>query len=119
MTGPLYSYDPDTSGPGGGPGSMVMSIACAEGRCGECEAWFRCDHGHHRRQAGSPPDDPGWADAYHAVIPEERLEVSGEWEMRIPRTLVIDPEIKLRRGPLRLRPGTTFPIPPGGAPDGT
>lgn len=50
--GPLYSYEPDTSGPRGGPGSMVMSIACAEGRCEECDAWFRCDHEHHRRQSG-------------------------------------------------------------------
>lgn len=46
---PLYSFDPDTSGPGGGPGSMVLSIACAEGRTGECDAWFRCDHPQHRR----------------------------------------------------------------------
>jgi hypothetical protein len=48
---PLYSFDPDTSGPGGGPGSMVMSIACAEWRCGECAEWFRCDHACHRRQS--------------------------------------------------------------------
>jgi hypothetical protein len=46
--GPAYSFDPDTSGPGGGPGMMVLSVACAEGRCGECDAWFRCDHEHHR-----------------------------------------------------------------------
>jgi len=53
---PIYSYDPNTSGPGGSPGSMVMSIACAEGRCGECDAWFRCDHEHHRLCAlVSPP----------------------------------------------------------------
>lgn len=50
--GPLYSFDPATSGPRGGPGSMVLSIACAEGRVGECDAWFRCDHPHHRRQGG-------------------------------------------------------------------
>ncbi len=50
--GPLYSFDPDTSGPAGGPGSMVLSIACAEGRVGECDEWFRCDHPYHRRQGG-------------------------------------------------------------------
>jgi hypothetical protein len=31
---------------------MVMSIACAEGRTGECDEWFRCDHPQHRRQGG-------------------------------------------------------------------
>jgi len=31
---------------------MVLSIACAEGRVGECDAWFRCDHPYHRRQGG-------------------------------------------------------------------
>lgn len=50
--GPLYSFDPETSGPGGGPGGMVLSIACAEGRVGECAEWFRCDHPYHRRQGG-------------------------------------------------------------------
>ena len=55
MTGPLYSFDPDTSGPHGGPGVMVMSIACAEWRCGDCTEWFRCDHACHRRQFGDAP----------------------------------------------------------------
>ena len=50
-------------------------------------------------------------DRFHSTL--------SEWQMQVTRTLVIDPEIELRRGPLRLRPGTTFPIPPGGAPDGT
>ena len=63
--------------------------------------------------------DESWADAYHAVIPEERPEVSGEWEMRVPRTLAVNPDVELRRGPLRLRPGTAFPVTPGGDPDGT
>ena len=49
---PLYSFDPDTSGPAGGPGTMVISITCAEWRCGECAEWFRCDHQCHRRQGG-------------------------------------------------------------------
>ena len=40
--GPLYSFDPDTSG------AMVVSIACAEWRCGECGERFRCDHACHR-----------------------------------------------------------------------
>ncbi len=55
MTGPLYSFDPDTSGPRGGPGAMVMSIACAGWRCGDCAEWFRCDHACHRRQGGHAP----------------------------------------------------------------
>ena len=62
MTGPLYSFDPDTSGPRGGPGAMVMSIACAEWRCGDCAEWFRCDHACHRRQ-GSNADMASYGDA--------------------------------------------------------
>ncbi len=57
MTGPLYSFDPATSGPGGGPGSMVLSIACAEGRLAECDAWFRCDHPQHRRTLPAEEED--------------------------------------------------------------
>ena len=34
---------------------MVLSIACAEGRPGECGEWFRCDHPYHRRQGYAPP----------------------------------------------------------------
>ena len=42
---PLYSFTPEEAG----LMPLVLSIACAEGRCGECDQWFRCDCVHHRR----------------------------------------------------------------------
>ena len=48
VSGPAYSFGPATSGPNGGPGTMVMSVACAEGRHGECREQFRCDCAEHR-----------------------------------------------------------------------
>jgi hypothetical protein len=43
---PLYSYTPEEVG----NLPLVLSIACAERRHDECDAWFRCDCEHHRRR---------------------------------------------------------------------
>lgn len=53
MSGPMYSFTPEQAGllP------MVLSVACAEHRCQDCAAWFRCDCQHHRaRVAAAGPD---------------------------------------------------------------
>jgi hypothetical protein len=44
-TVPAYSFTPEQCG----LTPTVLSIACAEGRCGDCRASFRCDCQHHRR----------------------------------------------------------------------
>jgi hypothetical protein len=43
--GPLYSLTPEQAG----QMPLRLSIACAEGRCEQCGAWFRCDCHHHQR----------------------------------------------------------------------
>jgi hypothetical protein len=45
---PMYSFTREQAG----QLSMVLSIACAEKRCGACMEWFRCDCEHHRRATG-------------------------------------------------------------------
>lgn len=47
---PLYSYAVEQLG----LMSMVLSIPCAEMKCGDCRAIFRCDHACHRRVIPAP-----------------------------------------------------------------
>ena len=51
---PMYSYTREQAG----MLPMVISVACAEWRCGDCAAWFRCDCAHHRPRPGQPGVEP-------------------------------------------------------------